>query len=155
MPLLQKIRVRDHRLSRFAAFLFAAASALPIGAQAAQIEPSQIVDPQSVLFDTNQAIPGRRIGWHFNDLLGAYKQAIKENKPLVVVYGEDWCKYCGDMIAEALTCPNVNTLAGSAIFGYSAPSHDPGAKVAAKSLDVHSYPSVSVLEPVWNRTPRC
>lgn len=147
MPFLQKIGIRDPRLSRFAAFLFAVVSALPIGAQAAQTGPGQIVDPRSVLFDENQAMPGRRIGWHFDDLLGAYKQAIRENKPLVIVYGEDWCKYCGDMIVEALTCPKVNALAGSAIFGYSAPSRDPGAKVAAKSLGIHSYPSVSVLEP--------
>lgn len=147
MTFLQKIRVRDHRSNRFATFLFAVASALPIGAQAAQIEPGQMVDPRSVLFDAHQAIPGRRIGWHFDDLLGVYKQAIRENKPLIIVYGEDQCKYCGGMIVEALTCPKVNALAGSAIFGYSVPSRDPGAKVAAKSLDIHSYPSVSVLEP--------
>lgn len=147
MSLLEEIRLGDRRLCRFMAFLLAAATALPGGAHAAQTEPDQIVDPQSVLFDASHAIRGRRIGWHFDDLFGAYKQAIKENKPLVVVYGEDWCKYCGDMIEKALVCPKVNALAGSAIFSYSTPSRDPGAKVAAKSLDIHSYPSVSVLEP--------
>ncbi|WP_374571184.1 thioredoxin fold domain-containing protein [Phenylobacterium sp.] len=124
------------------AFLFAG---LP---QALAAEPNpQALNPRTALVQSGDGVPGRRIGWYVDDALLAYKRALDEHKPMVLVFGERWCGYCGDMIAQALTCPNVNALSGQAVFAYSEASVDKGAATIANSLGIKKYPTVAILEP--------
>jgi hypothetical protein len=95
-----------------------------------------------------QEIPNVRIGWYINASIDAFRRAIEQNKPLVLVLGDSYCsRYCLQLIQQALRCPAVNRFAGSAVFAYSMPSRDKGAVAIEGSLGIEAVPTLTVLEP--------
>ncbi|MGI9415535.1 MAG: thioredoxin fold domain-containing protein [Hyphomicrobiales bacterium] len=90
--------------------------------------------------------PGR-IGWHINDALAAYKRAVAENKPLVLIFGKSDCGACKKMLADVLPCTGVNRFAGRAVFAYSEPATDSAARYIGAKLLVNRAPTITIIEP--------
>jgi hypothetical protein len=102
--------------------------------------------PKDALFGIGDERPGIRIGWYFDAAVDGFRSAIDRNVPFVLVISEDWCNYCAWLV-DALTCPSVNLFAGGAVFAISAPSRDTGAQAIAGSLNIDTYPTITVLMP--------
>ena len=95
-----------------------------------------------------QEIPHVRIGWYINTSIDAFRTAIDQIKPLVLVLGDSYCsRYCLQLVQQALRCPAVNRFAGNAVFAYSMPSRDKGAMAIESSLEIEKVPTITVLEP--------
>jgi hypothetical protein len=92
-------------------------------------------------------VPRAWIGWHINQSIDAFRKAIDLDRPLVLVLSVNWCRYCGDLIRDALRCPAVERLAGDAVFAYSFVHADRGSSAIAGSLEISAYPTITVLEP--------
>jgi len=122
-------------------FLAAPSQASPGGQQSAGASARDTLSP--VLAE----IPGVSIGWFVNRSIDAFRVAINRNQPLVLVLGEDWCRYCTQLIHDSLRCPAVDRYAGDATFAYSVPSMDMGASAIASSLQIEAWPTITVLEP--------
>ena len=88
-----------------------------------------------------------RIDWFVNDARGAYKQAVAQGKPLVLVFGTSGCGFCQKLLTEVLPCNSVNRLAARAVFAYSEPVSDRAAGHIAAKLQVTQAPTISVIEP--------
>jgi len=117
------------------------------GEQPLQRVGAEIADPTRLFPPVAAQVPMVWIGWYVNRSIDAFRQAIDENKPLVLVVAEDWCKYCVNLANDALRCSAVDRFAGDAVFAYSFPSSDRGAKAIATSLKIDGYPTITVLEP--------
>jgi hypothetical protein len=92
-------------------------------------------------------VPKVWIGWYVNRAIDAFRQAIDENKALVLVLAGDWCEHCVNIATDALRCAAVDRFAGDAVFAYSFPASDRGAMSIGGSLKIESYPTITVLEP--------
>ena len=88
-----------------------------------------------------------RIDWFVNDARGAYKRAVKQGKPLVLVFGTSECGFCQKLLIEVLPCNSVNRLAGRAVFAYSEPVSDRAAGQIAAKLQVTQAPTITVIDP--------
>lgn len=85
------------------------------------------------------------IPWH-HDTLDAYKEALKANKPLVVVFGEQGSSWFVDQMAE-MRKPEMEEVAQQAVWLEGIPSKDKAAAAIAKALELKEYPTISVLAP--------
>ena len=82
--------------------------------------------------------------WHL-DLQKAHLVAKQENKPMLVVFGATWCKYCKKLEQETLSDPRMQQY----IQQHFVPVHldlDEQAKIG-KILEVKSLPCTVVLSP--------
>jgi hypothetical protein len=81
-----------------------------------------------------------------NKSIDAFREAIDQNKPLVLVVSEDWCGYCRNLEKE-LGKPAVQSFKDKAVWSISSPSKDKGCAAIAGSLKIDAYPTITVLEP--------
>lgn len=82
--------------------------------------------------------------WHF-DLQKAHAVAQAENKPMLVVFGAEWCKFCKKLEEETLTDPELETfLRSNFVLVYL--DLDEQGKVG-RILEVKSVPCTVVLSP--------
>jgi S1-C subfamily serine protease len=98
-----------------------------------------------------QEVPGRQIGWTVNRTLDAFTRAVEENRILVMVFGDhtsDLTIRTGDLV---MPCPQMNRLAGSAVFAFGSPLVDEHARRMAVALKLTDYPTVSVIAPRTDR----
>jgi hypothetical protein len=89
---------------------------------------------------------GRQIGWA-SDVYEAMVAAVEANKPLVVVFGAKDSSLSQRMAAKVLSCPQINRLAGRAVFVYGPPSEDEFARRMALHLKLTDFPTISVIAP--------
>ncbi|MBT5017765.1 MAG: thioredoxin family protein [Planctomicrobium sp.] len=85
-----------------------------------------------------------QLNWQSN-LQAAHRQAVSENKPMLLVFGADWCHFCKKLEKETL---NSNEMA-KYINSEFVPIHldtDKDKKVA-EILKVSSLPCSIVLSP--------
>jgi hypothetical protein len=97
---------------------------------------------------TNEPNPVKRIQWQSN-LYGAYLQALKEGKPLVIYFYVNGGNYCGKLEREVLSSYRVNALADRAIYARADADQDDTFKNVAilkKSLDLKDYPAIVVFD---------
>ncbi len=50
--------------------------------------------------------PQNRIAW-FRDLYEAHKRAVETGRPMLIVFGADWCHYCREMDSTTLRNPDL------------------------------------------------
>jgi len=84
------------------------------------------------------------IKWH-NDLKVAHKQAVAEGKPILVVFGAEWCGYCKKLESQTLNTPEMSRY----ISENFVPVHldlDKEKKIGS-ILEVNSLPCTVVLSP--------
>lgn len=105
-----------------------------------------------VLPKHDEALPGERIGWRFNDIKGALTQANIDSKPLLIVFVADPCGWCRIFLAHVLRCDGFNALAGRAHFVISTRVRDAAAKPGdedasrlALLLNVQGYPTAALV----------
>lgn len=105
------------------------------------------IDPKMMLFSHEDQIAGVRIGWYIDNALEAYRDAIESNRHLVLVASQPWCKYCNELIAKTLTCPDFNSFAGQAVFAISNENRDAAAKAIFKKLKIDVLPTITIIAP--------
>jgi hypothetical protein len=101
---------------------------------------------QTVIVPTlSQQIDGARIGWIVNDLGASFGRAMKDGKPVVVFFTSAVnCNWCKKYVANVLSCPTLNTLAGRAHFVFAGWSSNETRQLMI-GLGINSVPIVSVL----------
>ncbi|MEZ6067660.1 MAG: thioredoxin family protein [Planctomycetaceae bacterium] len=90
------------------------------------------------------AEPASRVEWQ-PDLKAAHKLARQTNKPIMIVFGADWCTYCHKLERNVLNQPEMSTY----INEHFVPVHldfDDEQKVA-EILEVKSLPCTVVISP--------
>ena len=94
----------------FAAFMVAASARgdtyRPADASAASASTRALAPGVSM------EIAGARIGWRIDDLPAAFREAVEDGRPIVIVAEGNH----GGLLADVLRCPTFNTLAGQAHF---------------------------------------
>jgi hypothetical protein len=132
------------RKCRIAAVVAAATalSATPGGAQAAT---------DAFLSVPRQEVPGNQIGWYVNQTLDAFTKAVENTKPLIVVFGEQSSPFTQHFAKFVTSCPQLNQLAGVAVFAYGSPPADEYARRMASHLKLTTYPTISVIYPRTDR----
>ena len=90
--------------------------------------------------------PGDRtkIAWH-TDLKAAHKIAVREQKPMLIVFGAEWCVYCKKLEAETLGNPVMASYVRSEFIPLRL-DFDRDAEIA-DILEVKSLPCTVVLSP--------
>lgn len=123
-----------------------AALALPV--LAATASPGAAQSPGDA-FDRlpGNEMPGRQIGWGKAGTLEAFKKAVGDVKPMVVVFGSQESSYSQMLAQKVLPCPHLNQLAGIAVFVYGAPQEDEFARRMARHLKLTDFPTISVIAP--------
>ena len=110
--------------------------------QRAQTESQRPSDEMPVVDVPRQ---DREIKWE-KDLVSAYKEAMASGKPLVVLFGTDWCASCGRLQQQVLNSAEFNTLAGRAVFVHADPEKDKEAANMVDSLKITNFPSAVALD---------
>jgi len=108
--------------------------------------------PMLILPAHDEALPGQRIGWRFDDMKGALTQANVDGKPLMIVFVADPCGWCRIFLAHVLRCDGFNALAGRAHFMISTNVRDAAAKLGDEDvsrlrllLKVEDYPTAALI----------
>jgi hypothetical protein len=93
-------------------------------------------------------VPGRQIGWT-HDVMTAFTEALETNRPLVLLFGaRDGSNPLLDATARTvLPCPQLNQLAGLAVFAVALPQEDEFAHRIAAHLRLTEFPTVTVIAP--------
>ena len=86
----------------------------------------------------------KKVYWH-NDLRSAHREAVKLNKPILVVFGAKWCSYCRKLERTTLSNPGLERQIKSS-FVAAALDLDKEKRIA-KILEVRSVPCTIVLSP--------
>lgn len=91
------------------------------------------VAPGSAVAQTNddaffhvptQEISEQQIGWYVNRSQDAFAKAVEEQKPLVIVFGSSESPLTQRVAKYVAPCPQLNQLAGVAVFAYGSPLVD-------------------------------
>lgn len=101
--------------------------------------------PPFSLFGSRQERPKKQdIQWQ-TDLFAAHKLSQQHNKPMLIVFGAEWCGYCKKMEAQTLTQPEV----AGYINAHFIPVHLDADKEerVTKILEIESLPCSVVLSP--------
>ncbi len=105
----------------------------------------------SATFAENPFAKGKQVEWESN-IFDAHKRAKAENKPMLVVFGADWCTYCKKLEKETLNSPKMATYINESFV----PVHldaDKDKKVA-EILQVGNLPCSVILSPEADQLAR-
>ncbi|WP_437228327.1 thioredoxin family protein [Planctomicrobium sp. SH661] len=94
---------------------------------------------QTVTASTQQGVQ-----WH-SDLKSAHKQAVAEGKPIMIVFGAEWCGYCKKLEKQTINTPEMSRFINENFV----PVHldlDKEKKIG-EILEVESLPCTIVLSP--------
>lgn len=88
---------------------------------------------------------GRGILWN-DDVVAAYRTALAQHKPLVVVLARRDGPWCQATVREVLTHRLGGAYAGDAVFSVAYPEEDSEARRMAEALGVERYPYTAVFD---------
>lgn len=95
----------------------------------------------------SQEVPGSQIGWFVNRSLDAFVKAVEDQKALIMVFGDHTSPLTQAFARFVTSCPQLNQLAGVAVFAYGSPLTDEYARRMAVHLKLSVYPTISVIAP--------
>lgn len=114
-----------------------------------------------ILPKSSEAIPGKRIGWNFDNVNELLTKANSDEKPIVAIMITQRCGWCRIFLAHVLRCNKLNAFAGQAHFAILyAPETKPGIEDSQAGLDnkqfmnllkVEGYPTTAIVS-VKNKT---
>ena len=121
----------------------------PLTARAEQ--PAPLILPK-----TSEEIPGRRIGWNFNNVREVLTKADSDGKPIVAVIIANRCGWCRIYLAHVLRCDALNAFSGQAHFvilyatqvsldNKNTPPKDRDIKQFTDLLKIDGYPTTSIV----------
>lgn len=79
------------------------------------------------------------------DLQAAHRESIRQNRPVLIVFGADWCHFCTKLEKESLEHPQIARYVNETFIPVHLDFDE--AKRAAKILDVKAVPCVVALTP--------
>ncbi len=79
------------------------------------------------------------------ELKAAHAEAVASNRPILVVIGAEWCRYCGKLDSQTLAHPDVETLVSESFVPVHL-DYDEDRELA-RVLEVKSLPCTLVLSP--------
>jgi len=91
------------------------------------------------------------IRW-MDDILSAYKRALAESKPLVLVFVHRNSSGSVRFEREVMPSPELAALAGRAIFVRAAYETDDAAKALLEALEIKEIPTSPCLSPTRTRS---
>jgi len=65
-----------------------------------------LAGPPGFLRPAASTTPAEEIHWQSN-LQAAHRQAVAENKPIMIVFGAEWCGFCKKLEKQTLNSPEV------------------------------------------------
>ena len=89
--------------------------------------------------------PAKAIVWQ-DDVTAASKLARERRKPLVVVFTQDPCHFCGELLRGPLAGDEVAAMADDAVFVVVRPVDGGDGETLAKGLKVDRYPTITVVD---------
>ena len=90
------------------------------------------------------ADPGPGVHWQ-RDLKSAHKLALAQGKPILIVFGADWCTYCHKLERNVINQPETAAyINANFVAVHLDADHD---KKVAEILEVDSLPCTVVLSP--------
>lgn len=119
------------RVFAFSALIVASICTLALSTQAAP--PFSLSRPST-----------HQLNWQTN-LQAAHKIAAAENKPMLLVFGADWCHYCKKLEKETLNSKQVSTYVNESFVAIHLDADKD--KRVAEILKVSSLPCTIVLSP--------
>lgn len=96
----------------------------------------------------NTPTPPKKVTWE-KEVFPAFQKALREGKPLVVVFTADWCEHCVKQNEMFETEGVLDRYAGKAIFVKVDPGKDDAngnVKKLLEELGVKKIPTVVVLD---------
>lgn len=84
------------------------------------------------------------IGWH-EDLRQSSQVAARQQKPMLVMVGADWCGYCHKMLNETFSNPQVASRINDRFVPVLLDADRQSAVV--EQLNVKAFPTVLVISP--------
>jgi thioredoxin-like negative regulator of GroEL len=115
-----------HTIARVALALMLA---LPAG-----LKPLAAADP----------VPLARVQWQ-SDLQAAHKESLRLNRPVLIVFGAEWCHFCTKLEKESLGHPNIAAYINQAFIPVHLDFDE--AQREAGILGVKAIPCVVALTP--------
>lgn len=103
---------------------------------------------EAKLDSTNNATPEKKIEWAAN-LSDAFNKARTENKPMVLMFGADWCTSCQKLKETVLNSSEFNGYGDRAVFVHANPDKDDrfgNIKQKMQELGIDSFPTMVILE---------
>jgi thiol:disulfide interchange protein len=86
------------------------------------------------------------IQWR-SDLDEAHEQAVKQNKPMLLVFEAEWCRYCKQLRRETLAHPQLAAHINQSFVPVHLDVDRPEDKRVADVLEVKPLPCTIVLSP--------
>ena len=81
------------------------------------------------------------------DLGMTYEKAAQEDKPIVAVFYVDWCTYCQKFMPRLDKARNINkNMYNVVLFNVE----DPKNEKLAKEYRISAYPTVYIMDPVYD-----
>ncbi|MGE3317538.1 MAG: thioredoxin fold domain-containing protein [Planctomycetaceae bacterium] len=93
-----------------------------------------------------QNVANDRIEWH-SDLYTAHKTAVQTGKPMLVVFGAEWCHYCKQLENQTLAQPQMTEYVNQNFVPVHLDMDKPRDKEVANILGVKPIPCTVVLSP--------
>lgn len=93
---------------------------------------------------TAAAPKGTGITWQ-TDLKKAHQTALRENKPMLIVFGADWCGYCKKLERETLSNPQMVKYVNAEFVPVHLDADKD--KEALEILEVRGLPCSVILSP--------
>ncbi|MBY0547909.1 MAG: thioredoxin family protein [Candidatus Obscuribacterales bacterium] len=101
------------------------------------------------LDSTNRTAPAeKKIEWAEN-LSDAFRKAQSENKPMVLMFGADWCTACTKLKDTVVNSKEFNAYGDRAVFVHANPDKDDrfgNIKQKMQELGIDSFPTMVILE---------
>lgn len=123
-------------------------SRLPSPFAARETTPGSESRTEARLDSTNNASPEKKIEWAEN-LSDAFRKAQSENKPMVLMFGADWCNACSKLKDTVISSKEFNAYNDRAVFVHANPDKDDrfgNIKQKMQELGIDSFPTMVILE---------
>lgn len=100
--------------------------------------------PPFPFFKEKEVAPQQSVQWQ-HDLPTAYKLANEQHKPMLIVFGAEWCHFCKKMDKETLATPGIAQLVNDSFI----PVHLDADKEkrAVEILQISGLPCSVVVSP--------
>jgi thioredoxin-like negative regulator of GroEL len=115
-----------------------------------QDQPAQTTAPEVAQEAETPAKSPSQITWQ-TDLHAAHKIAVETGRPMMIVFGAEWCHYCKQLEKETLSQPQLAEYINANFVPVHMDMDRPQDKEVANILEVKPIPCTVILSPNADR----